>query len=97
MVEFKMSGDELRCVFSGRLDTPACQQLEPELTGKIDAGPAVVVFDLAKVSYISSLFFRLCIQTSQKLDTGSFSIVNAQPDVKNVFRVAGLAQMLNVQ
>ncbi len=97
MVTFKESGGVLRCTFKGRMDTPACQEIEPQVMAKINAATGYVVFDLMDVNYISSMFFRLCIQVRKEVDTGMFSIENAQPEVKNVFKIAGLSQMLNVQ
>jgi len=97
MVTFKRRGDELQCVFSGRLDTNVCQQLEGSVREQMETGPAWVVFDMAEVEYISSMFLRLCIQTAKQVDTGSFSLVNARPEVKSVFQFAGLTGMLSVQ
>jgi anti-anti-sigma factor len=96
MVTFKRAGDTLHCYFSGRLDTPVCQEIEPLLAEQLEDIPAYVVFDLKDVDYISSMFFRMCIQTNKQLDTGAFSVRHTKPDVKNVFRIAGLSQMLNV-
>ncbi len=97
MVEFKQAGDTLRCVFSGRMDTPACQDVETPLMQKVEAATGPVEFDLKDVDYISSMFFRLCIQANRLVDTGMFSVIHAKPEVKSVFSIAGLSQMLNVQ
>lgn len=97
MVEFKQLGDTLRCVFSGRMDTPACQEVETQVMQKVESATGPVEFDLKDVDYISSMFFRICIQANKLVDTGMFSVVNAKPEVKSMFAIAGLSQMLNVQ
>lgn len=97
MVKFNQAGDTLQCIFRGRLDTPACQALEQEVLGKVEGAVGPVEFDLKEVEYISSMFFRLCIQANNLVDTGMFSIINAQPEIKNVFKISGLSQMLNLQ
>ncbi len=97
MVKFKQSGAALHCVFRGRLDTPVCQALEEEVLEQVESAVGAVVFDLEEVEYISSMFFRLCIQANGRVDTGMFSVVNASPEIKSMFRIAGLSGMLNVQ
>ncbi len=97
MVEFKQTAEGLQCVFRGRLDTPACQELEAEVLEKVEGAMGAVVFDMKEVEYISSMFFRLCIQANKLVDTGMFSVEHAQPEIKSMFKIAGLSQMLNVQ
>jgi len=55
-----------------------------------------VVFDLAKVDYISSAFIRLCISAAKTVGEGNFSIINTAADVRKVFKVAHLDRALNV-
>lgn len=97
MVSFEESAGDVRCVFKGRLDAPACQELEARVMERVDQATGMVTFDLEEVDYISSMFFRLCIQASKSLDTGLFAVTGAQPEVRNMFRIAGLSQMLNVR
>ncbi len=83
------------CKFIGRMDTTKCTDAEKEVMGKID-GADNVIFDLDGVEYIASSFLRLCGKASHKVSTGKFSIVNVTPAVKKVFKIAGLAERLNL-
>ena len=55
-----------------------------------------VVFDLAKVNYISSAFIRLCISAAKSVGERNFCIIKTSPDVRKIFQVARLDKALNV-
>ena len=55
-----------------------------------------VVFDLKNVDYISSAFLGICIMISKEVGRENFSIVNVNPAMKKVFKIAKLDTILNV-
>jgi anti-anti-sigma factor len=81
--------------FPNNLDTAACAELEPELRVSLTGSSEPVVFDLANVEYVSSAFLRLCIFACRQCATQGFHIVNVNPNVKRVFKIAGLDGMLS--
>lgn len=83
------------CTFSNYMDTNKCLEAEKDVIKAID-GAEKIVFNLDGVSYIASSFLRLCRNASLKVNTGNFSIINAAPAVKKVFKIAGLAERLNL-
>ena len=91
---FSEQDDSLVCTLVGHLDTQACAAIEAELLAKVREAQRPVVFDLAGVSYVASMFFRLCLQVAREVGTKRFRIVQAQPAVNKVFKVAGLAAMV---
>lgn len=94
MVEYEESGTLLRCVFSGKLDTLACQSFETGLANRVRRAPGAVEFDLAAVFYVSSSFLRLCIQTAKERSGSGFAVVNPSPDVQKVLVIAGLDKLV---
>lgn len=109
MLDFDFNNDEkvLTCIFKGRLDTILCSQLSPELESKFGSlnqtqGPNDIldfslVFDLREVDFISSSFIRLCVGSSKRVRSGSFSITNTNPFLKKTFKIAGLDEILDVK
>jgi len=86
--------ESLVCTFSGRLDTQACAAVEADLMARVAAATGPVVFDLASVDYVASMFFRLCLQTHKQVGAERFAIAHVQPPVLRVFKIAGLDTMI---
>ena len=97
MVEFALENQKLRCFFSGRFDTHECETIEQQIREQLTAGPAFVVFDLSGVDFICSSFLKICLETCQAMQGGDFYIVNATPEVRKVFKVARLDEVLKIQ
>jgi len=83
------------CNFSARMDTTKCLEAEKDVMKAIE-GVEKIVFNLEGVEYIASSFLRLCGKASNKVNAGNFSIINVAPSVKKVFKIAGLAERLNL-
>ena len=83
------------CTFSGRMDTTQCLEAERDVMKSIE-GAEKIVFNLYGVEYIASSFLRLCGKASHKVNAGNFSIIKTTPDVRKVFKIAGLTERLNL-
>ncbi len=89
-------GTNLTIALDGRLDTITSQQLEKELRTSID-GVTELVFDLEKLSYITSAGLRVLSVAQRVMNRqGHLSIINAQPDVLEVFEVTGLTDVMEI-
>jgi anti-anti-sigma factor len=96
----------LICKFSGRLDTLNCISLSEELQNKLqdlnqgqpdqDQLEERIHFDMKDVTYISSSFIRICLNTFHQSKKGNFSIINSNPFLKKTFKIAGLDALLSV-
>jgi anti-anti-sigma factor len=80
--------------FEGCLDNGKCMEIESEVSDSLVKTNLPIVFDLAKVDFISSSFLRMCVYADQKAGVMGFSVTNADPLIKRVFQVAGLGAML---
>lgn len=80
--------------FEHRLDTVTCSGMEAELTAELKNTRHPIVFDVGKVDFVSSAFLRLCLIAAKQAGGGNFHVVNAAPQIKKVFKIAGLDQFL---
>lgn len=105
MINFQFVPEQttLHCNFSGRMDSPASMEAEKivlqklaELTAKTEAQELNIVFNLTDVDYIASAFIKICIQAAKSTERGKFSIINTNPFVMKIFKMAGLDKELNV-
>lgn len=86
------SGDLQICYLSGRLDTMVALDLEPEVD-KITDLKKKLEFDFRDVDYISSTFLRICLKKYKELGE-HFWIKHPKPDIKKVFKIAGLERLV---
>ena len=63
----EVNGSELNIALEGRLDTTTAPMLEEELNAAID-GITVLVFDFAKLEYISSAGLRILLAMQKKMN-----------------------------
>lgn len=96
MTEFTWTEQILCCRFSGRLDLKTCPVIDADLEQELGKAPEKIVFDLDAIDYISSPFLAICIKTAKSIEPGAFTIINAGPHIKKVFKLANLDHFLNV-
>lgn len=103
MVEFHFDQEQqtLLCRFDGRMDTimssMVTEKFTAELNGHKDRAKSLrIVFDLGGVDYVASSFLRLSLVAAKAVAKGNFSIINTDPQVLKIFKIAGLSSMLNV-
>ena len=97
---FDQATGTLSAAFHARMDTVnsagAHEEFARESTRIGPAATRRIVFDLAGVDYVASGFLRLCLSAAKSVPSGGFSIVNTDPGVKKVFKIAGLDELLQV-
>jgi anti-anti-sigma factor len=89
------SQEAVRIAFDEQLDTAKCMEIEAAVRSAVDGANSSVVFDLTGVSFVSSSFLRLCVYAARQAKDHAFQIVNVEPSVKRVFKIAGLDAMLS--
>ena len=94
--KFIKNDNQLICEFSGRMDTTTCMEIENEVNDNIDNFKGTIVFELKEVTYIASSFLRFCGRTVKVVGCENFTLVNPAPEIKRVFKIAGLAEHLNI-
>jgi stage II sporulation protein AA (anti-sigma F factor antagonist) len=94
MLKTEMSEGKIILKFENRLDTVACSAVEGEVLAQLEKNQAPVVFDIGRVDFVSSAFLRICIMAAKRAGEGNFKVAHAAPQIKKVFKIAGMDQFL---
>lgn len=93
----KAEGTKMTMEISGWLDTQTSPQLEEALSA-LDDSVTSLVFDFAKLEYISSAGLRQVIAAYKKMaDKDGFKIINISDEVYDVFKLTGFDQKINIE
>ncbi len=96
MLKITTNQDQLLVRFPPRLDTASCSQWQADLLARTEAHTGPIVFDLSDVAFVASVFLRICMQVYKK-EGAQLQIIGLSPDVKKVFKIAGMDQHLSLQ
>ncbi len=90
-------GGRLTIALDGRLDTTTSPELTKELDSSLD-GVKELVFDLAKLEYISSSGLRVLLSAQKKMNSqGAMKVKNASEMVNEVFEITGFDEILTIE
>lgn len=83
---------------AGHLNTATAPELEAALRA-LDPLPAELVIDLASVDYVSSAGLRVLLGAKKRMDAagGAFAVSGPCDDVREVFDITGLADVLEIR
>ena len=97
-IEKKEGGNRLTLVLTGRLETTTAPLLK-EVMDKRTEQVSEIVIDMAGLEYVSSAGLRVLLSISKQMDAvdGSLVIKNANEDIRDVFKMTGLDDILRVE
>ena len=96
-IEKKLEGTALTIALEGRLDTTTSPDLEESLAASLD-GVTALVFDFAKLDYLSSAGLRVLLSAQKRMNKqGSMKLVHVNDAVKEVFEITGFSDFLTVE
>ncbi len=96
-IQKTVSGTTLTVALEGRLDTTTAPKLEEELRSSVD-GITRLVFDLAKLEYISSAGLRALLAMQKLMNQqGEMVLQNVNEAVMEVFEVTGFSDILRIE
>ena len=96
-IQKTVSGTTLTVALEGRLDTMTAPKLEEEPRGSVD-GVSRLVFDLAKLEYISSAGLRVLLAMQKLMNRqGAMLLRNVNEAVMEVFEVTGFSDILRIE
>jgi anti-anti-sigma factor len=86
----------LRIFLNGRMDAVRVGEIRDSIRKLVLGHRGAVRFDASAVPYAASAFIHLCIDASKatKSNGGDFGLEKVQPEVAQVFRLAGLQSLL---
>lgn len=81
----------------GRLDTLTSPQLEEEIN-KVINDAKKLVFDLKKLSYISSAGLRVLLGAAQQMEgKGEMVLIHVSEAVREIFDLTGFIEVFNIE
>ena len=85
-------------ILEGSIDTETYVGLKQKISSVIAMSPRVLIFDMEKVDYISSMGIGTVIETKKQIELigGHFMMTNLQPQVKKVFEIVETLPDLNM-
>lgn len=94
-IKKEKTGSTMMITVSGRLDTLTSPKLEAEL--KL-SGIEKLVFDLAKLEYISSAGLRVMLGAQKTMMAqGEMELLNVSPIVREVFDMTGFSSFFTIR
>jgi len=97
-IKVKKEGNTLRLVLDGRLDSVTAADFEKAIKDNLE-GVVHVEFDFTKLEYTSSAGLRIMLSTHKHMQKnhGDLVIYGANSEVKDVLRITGLLEKLDVR
>lgn len=98
MIEERTIGDVHMISVCGRMDSISSKDVEERLVRAADDGRKRIVINMSGVDYISSMGLRVLVAAykRQKQDHGSLELASLQPNVQNIFKIAGLDRVFPI-
>ncbi|MBQ9063098.1 MAG: STAS domain-containing protein [Eubacterium sp.] len=88
---------KLSVALEGRLDTTTAPELDNSLKESI-ADVKELVFDFAKLEYISSAGLRVLLSAQKTMNQqGSMKLMNVSSEVNEIFEVTGFSDILTIE
>lgn len=96
-ITMNRTGNELSVTLEGRLDTLTTPDLEEQLEPALE-DVEKLVFDFAKLQYISSAGLRVLLTAIQVMEEqGEMIVRNVSSEVMEIFEVTGFIDYLNIE
>ncbi|MBT7591741.1 MAG: STAS domain-containing protein [Candidatus Scalindua sp.] len=97
-VEVLRDSENVRTVFTGRLDSINATKVQKTFEALIDEGDRIIIADFTKVSYISSAGIRafLFIQKQLRPVSGEIIIYNPPKFVNDIISISGLDHIFTI-
>lgn len=93
---FDQSGDCLTVHVDGKLDITSSPALEERLAPQLE-GVSVLILDLARVEYVSSMGLRLLLALQKRMaKQGAMQVTNVNPQVMELFEETGFSEILTI-
>ncbi len=103
-IEFYEKENLIEFFFYGKLDTDNSQLLSDFINSYLndlfsngyDKEKIRVIFDLDKVSFVSSFFLRVCFVVLRIIKKGHFEIINASHQVNSILKLSGIEKLTTI-
>lgn len=98
-VKIEKQNNQVTAYLIGRLDTPASQEIAPQMDALKDDAAGTIVLDCSQLSYISSSGLRIFLTLRKAAaDKGGKVIVRSISDeIRSVFMMTGFLNLFEIQ
>jgi anti-sigma B factor antagonist len=96
IVNCTTNGDVMTIAVEGRIDTTTAPELEAEVKREL-GDKSQIVFDFAKVDYISSAGLRVLLGAHKLMGADGMKIININETVGEIFEITGFSYVLNIE
>ncbi len=95
-IEQTRDNSTLTLALEGRLDTLTAPELEQVVNSNLD-GLTALVFDFAKLEYVSSAGLRVLLSAQKKMNKqGSMQVKNVCAEIMEVLDITGFSDILTI-
>ena len=96
VIKKNVNGSEMIIELDGRLDTNTAPDLEKEVSDLV--GIKLLIFDFAKLEYVSSAGLRIILSCQKQMDLqGNMIIKNVNESIKDVLDITGFSDVLTIE
>ena len=90
------NGEELLIQLVGELNSVTASSLEESLKGEYN-GLKSLVFDFAKLDYLSSAGLRVLLVAHKMMKNGQMVIKNVNTQIMEIFTITGFSNVLTIE
>ena len=97
-LKVEVEGDVAVIKICGEITSSESNDLQAVITGVLDDGISVIIFDLEKLSYMSSLGIGVLARTSGELkkNNGKMAVFNPTEEVHKLFKLLRLDKIIPI-
>ena len=98
-VKITTEGKETIAALIGRLDTPASQEIAPQMNELAEAAGGTIILDCSQLEYISSSGLRIFLSLRKAAGEkgGKVIVRSITNDIRNVFMMTGFLNLFEIQ
>ena len=98
-VKITHDGGEVTARLIGRLDTPAAQDITPQMNALAEHAGGTIILDCSELTYISSSGLRIFITLRKAAAAGGGRIIvrDISNEIRSVFMMTGFLNLFEIQ
>ena len=98
-IEIARNAGEVTACLKGRLDTPASQEVAPQMDSLADDAADSIILDCTELTYISSSGLRLflALRKAAAEKGGKIIVRNLSNEIRSVFMMTGFLNLFEIQ
>ena len=98
-IEIARNAGEVTACLKGRLDTPASQEVAPQMDSLAEDAAGSIILDCTELTYISSSGLRLflALRKAAAEKGGKVIVRNLSNEIRSVFMMTGFLNLFEIQ